>query len=44
VHASGLCPSDCQVVVQGIRAYFWVVFALQEAKRELPMGLLDFPS
>jgi len=32
VHASGLCPSDCQVVVQVIRAYFWVVFALQEAK------------
>jgi hypothetical protein len=32
VHASGLCPSDCQVVEQVIRAYFWVVFALQEAK------------
>ena len=32
VHASGLCPRDCQVVEQVIRAYFWVVFALQEAK------------
>ncbi len=32
VPASGLCPRDCQVVEQVIRAYCWVVFALQEAK------------
>lgn len=32
VPASGLCPRDCQVVEQVLRAYCWVVFALQETK------------
>src|SRR6266849_904529 len=31
-HQPSLCPRDCQVVEQVIRAYCWVVFALQEAK------------
>jgi len=32
VHQSSLCAEDAGVVEQVIRMYFWVVFALQEAK------------
>ena len=35
VHESGLSAEDAGVVEQVIRMYFWVVFALQEAKLSL---------
>src|SRR5437870_3197984 len=32
VHRSNLAPADAGMVEQSIRMYFWVAFALQEAK------------